>query len=76
VPPPPTSLTSLVAGGAAVPSYMNVVVSEANVNSLMDMGFPRNLAEFALKACGDEFVSGPLSRFAIADILIHFRTWH
>jgi len=54
---PPPSLTSLVSGNAAVPAYMNVVVSEANVNALMDMGFQRNLADFALKTCDDDFDS-------------------
>jgi len=52
---PPPSLTQLVmpASGNA-PPYMNVVVSESNVASLMDMGFQRNLAEFALKTCDDD----------------------
>lgn len=54
---PPPSLTSLVSGNAEVPAYMHVVVSEGNVSALMDMGFQRNLAEFALKTCGNDFDS-------------------
>jgi len=54
---PPPSLTSLVAGNAAAPSYVNAVVTEANVNALMDMGFQKNMAEFALKTCDDDFDS-------------------
>jgi len=52
--PPPPLPDLVLCTNTSRPAYMNIVISEEDIKSLADMGFPEPLVKFALKFCEND----------------------